>query len=224
MSDLQRTEPLAAVIFDMDGVLIDSEPIHFEAIGALLTDHGVSSPAYHDESFFGCTAHEVFRTLRRRYQLVPTEDDLAAEWISRVVALLSRPLQPLPGVPGVLNDLRARGLRLALASGSAPSIVAATLAGLGLSQAFECMVSGHEVSRGKPAPDIFLETANRLGLPAAGCLVIEDSYNGLTAAVAAGMRCVAVPCASTAGQDFSAATVRLESLTRLPAWVDGLGG
>lgn len=222
MTDVPAIPP-SAVIFDMDGVLIDSEPIHFEAIHQILADHGVTSMSEHDAAFFGCTALEVFATLRRRFGLKPEASALAAEWIERVVRLLSRPLTPMAGVPDVLYRLRDRGLRLALASGSAPPIVAATLAGLGLAGTFEFVVSADEVERGKPQPDIFLETARRLGIVPSACLVVEDSTNGLAAALAAGMACAAVPCASTKGQDFSRATVTLGSLLELPAWLDACG-
>jgi len=215
--------PLEAVIFDMDGVLIDSEPIHFEATRELLAEHGVDYVPGHDENFFGCTDREVFRVLRSRYALEVTEEHLAAAWVGRVVRLLGGPLVPMAGVPGVLHELRGSGLRLALASSSAPAIIAATLAGLGVSDAFECTVSGHEVERGKPAPDIFLETARRLRLGRNACLIVEDSENGLRAAVAAGIRCIAVPCPSTAAQDFSKAAGRLNDLTELPVWIGGTG-
>ena len=126
---------------------------------------------------------------------------------------------PLAGVPSVLDTLKRSGLRLALASSSAPAVIAATLRGLGVAEFFECTVSGHDVIRGKPAPDIFLEAVRRLGLRPSECLVVEDSYNGLCAAVAAGIRCVAVPCVSTAGQDFAKAAVRLDGLPDLPRYL-----
>ncbi len=209
----------AAVIFDMDGVLIDSEPIHVEGTRLLLEEHGVTFVPDPEENFYGRTDREVLRALRLRYSLAATERELASAWIAKVVALLSRPLSPLAGVPDVLRLLQRAGVRIALASSSAPAIIAATLSGLGLAGAFELTVSGHDVERGKPAPDIFLEAARRLGLPPADCLVIEDSANGVCAAVAAGSRCVAVPCASTSGQDFARATVRLDSLAELPGWL-----
>jgi len=80
-------------------------------------------------------------------------------------------------------------------------------------------VSGKEVGRGKPAPDVFLETARRLGLEPAACLVVEDSANGLAGAAAAGMACVIIPCGTTATQDFARATARLASLEQLPEWL-----
>jgi HAD superfamily hydrolase (TIGR01509 family) len=210
---------LAAVIFDMDGVLIDSEPIHFEASRQLLAGYAVVHSPHVEGDLVGRTEHEVFRALKARYRLAVDEAELAAGWVTRVLALLAGPLTPMAGVPGVLHALRDAGVRLALASSSAPPIVAATLKGLGVAELFEFTVSGHEVTRGKPSPDIFLEALRRLGLPPDACLVVEDSSNGLMAAVAAGIRCVAVPCPSTSGQDFSRAAVRLASLQDLPAWM-----
>jgi HAD superfamily hydrolase (TIGR01509 family) len=214
---------IEAVIFDMDGVLIDSEPIHSEAARAMLADLGVEYVPDVDEDLVGCTDSDVFHALRARYGLAEDEGQLAAAWVARSVKLLSRPLVPMRGVPDVLHALRRSGLRLALASSSAPAIIAATLCGLGLSTLFDITVSGHDVARGKPAPDIFLEAARRLAVRPEALLIVEDSFNGLSAAVAAGIRCVVVPCPSTARQDFSRATVRLSDLTELLPWLDASG-
>lgn len=210
---------LRAIIFDMDGVLVDSEPVHFEATRLLLEDHGIGYQPAEDENFFGCTDREVFRQLRQRYALDVHEHDLAEAWIERVVRLLPDRIAPMPGVPEVLHGLKSAGLHLALASSSSPAIIRTTITGLGLDGVFETTVSGRDVERGKPAPDIFLEAARRLGEDPASCLVIEDSYNGLLAAHAAGIECLVVPCASTASQDFSLATARLSTLREVPAWV-----
>jgi HAD superfamily hydrolase (TIGR01509 family) len=214
---------IEAVIFDMDGVLIDSEPIHTEATRAMLADLGIEYVPDPDENFFGCTDWDVFHALRARYGLADDEGRLSAAWVARSVKLLSRPLVPMRGVPDVLHTLRRSGIRLALASSSAPPIIAATLSGLGLSSVFEITVSGHDVERGKPAPDIFLEAARRLEVRPEALLIVEDSFNGLSAAVAAGIRCVAVPCPSTARQDFTCAAVRLGDLTELLPWLDASG-
>ncbi len=214
---------MRAIIFDMDGVLLDSEPLHFEATRELLAEHGVSYAPADDENFYGCTDRDVFTALKARYGLAAAERELAEDWIQRVVALLPGRASPLAGVPEVLVQLRARGVRLALASSSAPAIVETTLAALRVSGFFEVRVSGHEVANGKPSPDIFVEASRRLGLDASECLVIEDSMNGLRAALAAGMRCVVVPCPSTAHQDFAGAAGRIESLEDLPGWIEALG-
>lgn len=209
-----------AVIFDMDGVLLDSEPVHFEATVALLAEYGITYTAAAGQEFFGCTDRDVFRVLRARYRLEPDEDALIAAWIEKVLPRLAARVHPLPGVPDVLLDLRRRGLRLALASASTSRVIGASLAALGLSDVFETRVSGDDVTQGKPSPEIFLEALRRLALPASACLVVEDSYNGMRAAHAAGIPCAVVPCPSTAHQDFTEAEVRLASLHDLPPWVE----
>ncbi len=219
MNQTSIVRPPAAVIFDMDGVLLDSEPIHFEATRSLLGEHGIVFEPDLEENFYGCTDREVFRALKARYRLEADEKELASAWIVKVVALLAGPLVPLKGIPEVLHTLRRSGVRVALASSSAPAIIAATLGGLGLSGTFEFTVSGHDVARGKPSPDIFIEAARRLRLPPAACVVVEDSCNGLRAAIAAGIPCAAVPCASTSRQDFAGAAARLPSLLELPAFL-----
>jgi HAD superfamily hydrolase (TIGR01509 family) len=212
-----RCRKPAALIFDMDGVLVDSEPVHVEATRRLLADYGVRYEARDD--FFGFTDREVFRVLRARYRLPAGESALAERWIALVLALADR-LVSLPGVPGVLERLKSRGFRLALASGSAPPVIDATLAVLGIHGLFEQVVSAKAVGRGKPAPDLFLVTAARLGLSPEACLVVEDSRNGLLAAVDAGMRCVVIPCASTSSQEFSEAVALLGTLAELEAWLE----
>jgi HAD superfamily hydrolase (TIGR01509 family) len=210
---------LQAIIFDMDGVLVDSEPVHFEAMRLLMQEHGILFTHADDQNFYGCTDREVFRQLRRQFGLPMHEHDLAEAWIARVVELLPQRIVPLPGVPDVLDRLRGAGIRLALASSSSPPIIRTTIAGLGLQEAFEAMVSGRDVAQGKPAPDIFLEAARQIGVAPSACLVVEDSYNGLRAALAAGIPCVVIPCGATTHQDFTGATARLGSLNDLPAWV-----
>jgi HAD superfamily hydrolase (TIGR01509 family) len=210
---------LRAIVFDMDGVLVDSEPVHFEATRLLLLEHGVTYAPDEKENFYGCTDLEVFRQLRERYRLPADERDLAEAWVTRAAGLLAHRMVPMAGVPEVLRQLQAEGWRLALASSSSPAIIETTIAGLGLAGMFETTVSGRDVAEGKPAPDIFLEAVRRLGLRPDRCLVVEDSYNGLQAARAAGIPCIVIPCQSTAGQDFSGATARLASLHELADWL-----
>lgn len=204
----------------MDGVLVDTEPIHVEATRRLLHTLGVSFENDPEDNFFGYSDREVFRVLRARYGLGPDEATLGALWVDHVLPLIAGGIEPAEGVPGVLFDLSDRGYRLALGSGSAPPVIEATLAALGIRSSFDHVVSAADVGRGKPAPDIFLEALRRLNVPASQALVVEDSRNGLLSAVAAGIACVAIPCPSTRAQDFSEAEVTLRSLVELPAWLD----
>lgn len=204
-----------AIIFDMDGVLVDSEPVHVDAMRDVLAPFGVRYSDEENEEFFGFTDLATFGILRARYGLAPSVEELVRQRTERLVAMLPTQTIPMPGVPDVLHQLRAGGYPLALASGSAPPVIQATLHALGVERLFAPIVSAVEVTRGKPAPDVFLETARRLGVTPEDCLVVEDSRNGLLAAVAAGMACAAIPCPATRSQDFSEATVRLDALTEL---------
>jgi len=204
-----------AVIFDMDGVLVDSEPLHTRALTLVLGEYGLAWDERESRDFIGVTDVETFAALKARHGLPGDPRAMASRWAECAGRLVRRHPRPLAGVPAVPLALRERGYRLALASSSRPPLIAATLEAIGVETLFEVVVSAAAVGRGKPAPDVFLEAARRLGVPPARCLVIEDSHNGVTAARAAGMRCVAIPCETTRHQDFGHATARLARLTDL---------
>jgi HAD superfamily hydrolase (TIGR01509 family) len=205
----------AAIIFDMDGVLIDSEPIGYEAMRLVMDRYGAPYDLVQNDEFVGRTSTESFRILRARHGMAPEAEELARQFQAAKIRIVRERGRPMPGVPDVLVRARAAGYRLALASSAETPVIDATVEALGLSALFELRVSGWEVGRGKPAPDVFLETARRLALPPAACLVIEDSRNGLLAAKAAGMRCVAVPCEATLAHDFTEADHRVAGLPEL---------
>jgi HAD superfamily hydrolase (TIGR01509 family) len=127
----------------------------------------------------------------------------------------------MPGVPDVPRELRRRGYLLAVASSSDYGSIRTTLDHVGFTEAMDVVVSGATMPRGKPAPDVFLDAAIRLGVTPDGCLVVEDAPAGLAAARAAGMPCVIVPCDVTRGADFSAATLRLRELRELLSYLPG---
>lgn len=204
-----------AVVFDMDGVLLDSEPIGYEAMRVVMSAQGAPYDEVENDEFVGRTTSESFRILAARRGLQPEIDELVRQFCEEKIRLIHETARPLPGVPEVLERLRAAGYRLALASSAEIPIIAATVEALGLVDCFEHRVSGEEVPRGKPAPDVFLEAARRLALAPRDCLVVEDSRNGLLAARAAGMRCAVVPCSATLGHDFTEADYRLGTLTDL---------
>lgn len=205
----------AAVIFDMDGVLVDSEPMHADAMREVLRPYGIPYTDEENEQFFGFTDLEVFRVLRERHGLAADPGELAHRRTQLLVRQTRERTVVMPGIPEVPRRLRALGYRLAVASSSAVPVIEATVEVLGLAPVFEALVSGLEVGRGKPAPDVFLETARRLDLPPRECLVVEDSRNGLLAAKAAGMACAAVPCPATRHENFAEADFRLTALPEL---------
>jgi HAD superfamily hydrolase (TIGR01509 family) len=202
-----------AVIFDLDGVLLDSEPLHEEVARAVLAECGVAD--VDPDDYVGMTTLDSFAAICRARALPHDPVELDARYTGRVIPLLRARARPLPGVPDVPRALRARGLRLAVASSSRMEVIEATLDGLGVRGLFDAVVSAADLPRGKPAPDVFLEAARRLAVPPETCVVVEDSERGVQAARAAGMRCVAVPCSVTLGHDFSGATLVLAGLPDL---------
>ena len=202
-----------AVIFDMDGVLLDSEPLHEDVTRSLLAECGVTTVS--GLTYVGLTTRESFTLICRELALPHDPAELDTRYTARVIPLLRERATPLPGVPDVPRALKARGLRLAVGSSSRLEVIEATLDGLGVRALFDAVVSAADMPRGKPAPDVFLEAARRLGVAPEACVVIEDSERGVQAACAAGMRCVAVPCGVTRQHDFSQATLVLGGLPEL---------
>ena len=204
-----------AVIFDMDGVLVDSEPFGFEALRRVMTRHGLPYSEEENAEFLGRTTLDSCRILKERHGFGASAETLADWYVEHMLEQIDRGPIPMAGVPEVLQRVRASGYRLALASSAEVRVIEANLAALAIRPLFETVVSGTQVPRGKPAPDVFLAAADRLATPPAQCLVIEDSRNGLLAAKAAGMRCAVVPCRYTREQDFSEADHRLAALPDL---------
>jgi HAD superfamily hydrolase (TIGR01509 family) len=211
---MTRRDGYEAIIFDLDGVLVDSEGIGFETLRALLRTYGVAYRAEDNEPFIGINDRDHFTALKAQHGLAASVDELIAEQTSRLLAQIATRTIPMPGVPRVPERLRAAGYPMAVASSSLPAVVEGRLEALGVRRLFGAVVSSWEVPRGKPAPDVFLEAARRLGVRAEGCLVVEDSAHGLRGAKAAGMRCAVVP---TGGRwpDGDQADIRLASLLDL---------
>ncbi|HEX2501085.1 MAG TPA: HAD family phosphatase [Methylomirabilota bacterium] len=207
---------IAAIIFDMDGVLMDSEPLHLRATRFALGVRAQSYTERDNQSFFGATDPEMFRILRILFDLDATTDELVLRKREHLVSLIRSEGRGLPGVPEIPLRFRDAGLRLGLVSASARPVIDAILQAVGLHEAFETVVSGDEVARGKPAPDGYLMAARRLGVDPRGCFVVEDARNGVLAAKAAGMTVAAVPGPATSHEDFSPADLVLPSLEALP--------
>ena len=204
-----------AVIFDMDGVLADSEGIGFETLQALLAGYGVAYTVEDNEPFIGINDRDHFTALRARHTGLPPVDALIAEQTARLLAQIETRTMPMPGVPEVLRRLRAAGYPLAVASSSLPPVVEARLVALGVRPWLGAVVSSFEVARGKPAPDVFVEAARRLGASPGACLVVEDSIHGLRGAKAGGMACAVVPTAGRWPDGDPPADHRLASLLDL---------
>jgi HAD superfamily hydrolase (TIGR01509 family) len=203
-----------AVIFDMDGVLVDSEPLFLNAINRLLAEENASliSEEENEEHLIGTTVEETWLRLKVMRQLIDPVDTYMARYDAIVKQVLKEQLTPQPGVSRLIQECQRRGLPKAVASSSLRSWVDLKLEALGLQGAFEAVLGGDEVTKGKPAPDIYLLAAQRLGIPSAECIAIEDSPVGIAAAVASGAYTVAVRTYSTRNLDLSRAHAILDSL------------
>lgn len=181
-----------ALLFDMDGLMVDSEPLWLEVGRAFARARG---GAWTGDLARACIGRGLANTLRVMQESLGIRVDLEADVPAMVELFLARvsELRLKPGFEELLEEARARGIPRALASSSAQRLVEATLARFGVRDGFDAVVTGDCVARPKPAPDIFLEAARRLGIPPGGCVVLEDSLAGVRAARAAGMSVVAVP-------------------------------
>jgi len=182
-----------AIIFDMDGLLVDSEPVWAMAEGALLNERGKQWDIEIQRPLIGMRMRDFLVDIRSGYGLSDTVDELVAELIGRMTKLVPTQVVPRPGAPELLEYLLARGIPCAIASSSPMPIIDAVVTSQGWDRFFQTHVCGDDVTHGKPAPDIYLEAARRIGIAPEACLALEDSPNGSRAAVAAGMVTIAVP-------------------------------
>ena len=184
---------LRGVIFDMDGVLVLSEPILAEAAIQMFAEKGFGVRHEEFRPFLGMGEDRYIGGVAeaRGIRLDPERDK--ARTYALYLELIKGRLIALPGVHELVVECRRRGLRLAVASSADEIKVAGNLREIGLPPStFDVVVHGDQVARKKPAPDIFLEATRRLGLEPSSCLVIEDAISGIAAAKAAGARCLAV--------------------------------
>lgn len=187
---MTRVEATArAVVFDLDGTLVDSEPLHEQAARETLLDFGIDPPAGVFDEFIGQRVGELTAQLADRYD-VPA-DELLAGRERRFWSLLDA-LSPLPGAVTCLDRLRAQGTVLAVATSATRPYLDDVLDRFGWRETFVAVVCGDDVTAGKPDPETYLRVADRLGRTPTGCLVVEDSPRGCAAGVAAGSDVVVV--------------------------------
>jgi HAD superfamily hydrolase (TIGR01509 family) len=206
-----RETPFDAVIFDMDGVLVDTEPIWESVRAAFARRHGKGWGPEDHPVVAGKSSREWAASMRAHLGIAAGEDE--------IVDVLRR--DGAPPVEGAADAARriSAWTRTALASSAHPDIIAATLAAVGLDGTFDTVVSSDDVARGKPHPDVFLEAAHRLGAPPDRCLVVEDSLAGVLAGRAAAMTVLLVPSPSFPPPPLAVETAdwvleRLDSLER----------
>lgn len=197
---------IEAFIFDMDGVIIDSEPLHFEVDIQVMKDFGAAITQEQLEKYVGMTNPEMWTSIREEYRLQQSLSDIIDYQLSNKIQILtSREMEPIDGIRELLADLKRNGIPVGIASSSPPTFIKAVLRKFDLLDTFDCVVSGEEVERGKPAPDVYLRAAELLGVKPDRCMVLEDARHGIAAAKAAGMQCIGFVNPNSGRQDLSAA-------------------
>ena len=188
----RRPTALRAVLFDMDGLLVDSEPLWFEVERAVMARLGGQWGEADQRALIGGSLDRTVSWLLAKAAAPASREDVARWLVDEMAALiLARGLPLQPGAGPLLAALDAAGVPCALVTASSRAIMDAVLTVTGLS--FDVTVCGEDVRRGKPDPEPYLLAAARLGVPAAGCVVLEDSPTGIAAARAAGCPVIAVP-------------------------------
>ena len=209
---------IAAVVFDLDGVLLDSEQVWDDAREQLAEERGGRWHPQAQRDMMGMSSTEWSRYMHETIGLPEPPDEINREVVERLTAIYREHLPALPGAKEAVERLAARW-PLGLASSSNRELIDLALQLLGVEHLFAATVSSEEVASGKPAPDVYLEAARRLGIDPADAAAVEDSHNGILAAKAAGMRVVAIPNAHFPPDEaaLADADVVLDSLAGLTA-------
>lgn len=203
---------IKAIIFDMDGVLVDSEPLHvtFEKQQFALNNLNISDEEHH--RYMGVASDVMWQDISATHTLTKPVDEIIHESRELCIRYFSA-LPEIPVMPGLidlLEELSLNNIPMAVASSSLPEVIDLILEKTGLKKYFRVIVSSQEAGKSKPEPDVFLLAAKKLEISPKDCLVIEDSANGINAAHAAGMSCIAYqgPGANPASQKEADAVVK----------------
>lgn len=209
---------ITSIIFDMDGVLIDSQPMHYTADEITLEHFGVAADRRLLERYAGTTNPDRYQSFKELFHMPQTVDEMVGFREKAIMDYVqAHALKAIDGVAGLLESIRAAGLKTAVASSSSYDYIYVVLHKLGLAPYFDHVVSGEDMKKGKPAPDIFLKTATVLNSLPESCVVIEDSGNGVLAANRAGMKVVGFVNPSSGQQDLSTATLVVDRFDKMNA-------
>ena len=209
---MRRDSSISAVVFDLDGLMINSEEIYSQIGSELLQRRGKKIWDGLTIAMMGRTAREAFAIMIESCDLTETVDQLQAESDEIFDQLAATQLEPKPGLVDLLDALAAASIPRAVATSSRRRYVQAILARFDWEIRFEFVLSADDVTHGKPHPEMYESAARRFGLPPAKLMVLEDSENGCLAAIDAGTYTVAVPGKHSENQDFSGTALVADSL------------
>jgi len=204
---------IRALIFDMDGVIIDSEPIQCEIAAEVLRSFGAEPDINEMYEFIGVTNQVMWPVLKERHKLDVTVEELLErhqEYKKR--RFFQEKLEPIDGIEDLIRDASCRGLKIALATSSPKYFARHILTSTGLMPYFDAMVTADDITRSKPDPEIYLKAAEILGIDTGSCVAIEDAEHGIHAAKRAGMKVIAFANPHSGKQDTSRADFVVSSI------------
>jgi beta-phosphoglucomutase family hydrolase len=206
---------IRAVIFDMDGVIAETEYVHIEAEKQTMLKYGVRISEDELHEYTGTTAKLMFTELIKKYGLDATFEEMFKVKEKILFELMEKGVQPTKGVVDLLLELRKRKIKLAVASSSHRKMIEYVLKTLKITGLFESVVGAEDIERSKPDPEIFQVSAKRLEVKPEKCLVVEDSRLGVEAAKSAGMKCLGYVNPSSGKQDLSKADIVTHDFRKL---------
>lgn len=194
----ETLEPqIKAIIFDLDGTLVDSEPNYYESDKKLLGEYGIELTEEMGIKYIGIGCQDMMADIKANFNIDDSLESLLAKKNQYYIDIAKDNTIVFPEMLTFLQLLKENNFPMAIASGSSLEVIEMITAITNIKPYFDVALSAEEVKRGKPAPDIFLETAKRLGISPINCLVLEDSQYGVEAAKSAGMYCISIPFPTT---------------------------
>lgn len=215
---------IEAIVFDLDGLMIDTEPLARRAWDRVLQDHGEELDDVTFTNMIGLRLEDSSKIVQEVFGLTTSPSELASREQIYMAQIMALGIPSMPGLRRLLGEIERREVPWAVATSSRQTYAAQVLSQLGLLKQCQAIAAGDEVEQGKPAPDVYLLAAKRLNTDPALCLAFEDSVPGVEACSAAGMLAVAVPNGDTSHMDFKNAGFVYDSLVEVAADLDKLLG
>jgi beta-phosphoglucomutase family hydrolase len=205
---------LEAVIWDMDGVLADTAPHHFRAWRETFAKRSINFTEADFMRGFGVRNDTIIRNVLGEKTTDAEIETIAQEKEATFRRIIGKDIKPLPGVIELLGQLHDRGIKMAIASSTVIENIRLITGSLGIEKYFEAIITGHDVTKGKPDPQVFLKAAQKLGVSPANSIVFEDAVAGVKAAKSAGMHCVAIT-STHSREKLAEADLVIDSLTEV---------